>query len=91
MHQFQQFTDQLNGRVRANSGAQRRGYNERNVGLHVLGRRVYIDASCLYGASEFVRGRRWRWCYHVRHSDPNATAASELKIKQGSNFYPVEN
>jgi hypothetical protein len=38
-----------------------------------------------------VRRRCWRRCSHVRHSDSDAGVASELKIKQGSNFYPVEN
>jgi len=37
VRQFQQFADQLNRRIRANSYSKRRWNNEWNARLHVLG------------------------------------------------------
>ncbi len=54
MYEFQQFVDQLDRHVRADSRAERSWYDERDVGLHVLGGRMHIYETRLYGATEFV-------------------------------------
>src|SRR4029078_966699 len=90
VHQFQQFTDQLNRRVCSNSSAERRRHNQWNVGLHVLGRGVDLDASRLHDASEFVRRRCRSWRHHLQHSDPDAGVASKLESSR-LELYPVEN
>jgi hypothetical protein len=54
MHQLQQLADQLDWRVCANSLTERRRDHEWNVGLHVLGGGMSIDATGLYCAAEFV-------------------------------------
>ena len=79
MHQFQQLADQLNRSVCADSGAEWRGHDERDVGLHVLGGRMSIVAADLYCASEFVLGWRGSWRNYVQHSDTDGAAAPELK------------
>ena len=78
MHELQQFVDQLNWSIRAKSAAERRWDDERNVGLHVLGRRVSIDAACLHNAAKYLRGWRGSWRDDVQHSDPDAAVASKL-------------
>src|SRR5689334_16014647 len=78
MRQLQHVTHQLDRWLRANSRTERSRNDERNVGLHVLGRGVSCNAARLHNASEFMRGRRWSWRNDVWHSHPDATAASKL-------------
>src|SRR5215470_14692928 len=78
MHELHQLANQLDRLVRAISGAKRRGDDERYAWLHVLGRGMSGDTTCLHRASEFVR--RWRRCRRdgVRNSDSDDGAPTKL-------------